>query len=515
MASYRNIRIFDTTLRDGEQALRSSLTVKEKLVIAKQLARLNVDIIEAGFPVSSPGDAESVRTIAKEVKGPIICGLARAVKKDIDAAWESVKPAQRPMIHTFIATSKIHVEKKFRKSYDEVIRMAVEAVRYARRKCDRVEFSPEDTGRTEREMLYRIVEQTIRAGATTINLPDTTGYTIPEEWGQIIEDVFNHVPNIDKAVVSVHCHNDLGLATANSLLGVLKGAGQIECTVNGLGERAGNCALEEVVMAIKTRQALFKAQTGIKTEEIMNTSRIVSHHCNMPVQPNKAVVGSNAFAHSAGIHGDGILKDRSTYEIMTPQSVGLKTNTLNITSRSGRHMVANRLRELGYEEKDYDIDEVYKQVLALTDKKGSVYDDDLVVLMEMGEEQIKESYQLEYLHATAGTKTVPTATVILDREGKKFQESACGDGPVSATYNAIERITGIKVQLEDYQLGAVTKGRDALGTVNIILSYEGRKYHGMGSSTDIVEASALSYLNGLNKIALFKHFKSQSGKPRP
>ncbi len=498
------VLIFDTTLRDGEQALSSSLSVKEKIVIAHALAKLNVDIIEAGFPVSSPGDLESVRQIANSVKGPIVAGLARAVRKDIDACAEALKECPRPRIHTFIATSSMHVESKLKKGYDEVIRMGVDAVTYARNFCDDVEFSCEDAGRTDRDMLCRIVEATINAGAKTINIPDTVGYTVGYEFGDIIKDIFNRVPNIDKATISVHCHNDLGQAAANSLMAVLNGARQIECTVNGLGERAGNCSMEEVVMAMRTRKDIFGIDTNIITEEITHTSRLVSKICNVPVQPNKAIVGATAFAHSSGIHQDGVLKNRSNYEIMTPESVGLSANQFHLTSRSGRHIIKHRLSLLGYEENSYDLDLFYEKFLALADKKGTVYDDDLEAMMEIEGDEV-DKYKMVYLSTTSGTGSIPSATVKIhdttEPESEPIQEAATGDGPVDAACKAIDRAVGFSIKMVDYALTGLTGGQNALGEVKIVAEHKDRRYHGQGSSTDIVEASALAYMNVINKVA--------------
>ncbi|MBN2625125.1 MAG: 2-isopropylmalate synthase [Spirochaetales bacterium] len=498
------VLIFDTTLRDGEQALSSSLSVKEKIVIAHALAKLNVDIIEAGFPVSSPGDLESVRQIANSVKGPIVAGLARAVRKDIDACAKALKECPRPRIHTFIATSNMHVESKLKKGYDEVIQMGVDAVSYARNFCDDVEFSCEDAGRTDRDMLCRIVEATINAGAKTINIPDTVGYTVGYEFGDIIKDIFNRVPNIDKATISVHCHNDLGQAAANSLMAVLNGARQIECTVNGLGERAGNCSMEEVVMAMRTRKDIFGIDTGIVSEEISHTSRLVSKICNVPVQPNKAIVGATAFAHSSGIHQDGVLKNRSNYEIMTPESVGLSANQFHLTSRSGRHIIKHRLSLLGYEEDSYDLDQFYDKFLALADKKGTVYDDDLEAMMEIDGDEA-DRYKMVYLNTTSGTGSIPSATVKIHdnaaSDAEPIQEAATGDGPVDAACKAIDRAVGFSIKMVDYALTGLTGGKNALGEVKIIAEHKERRYHGQGSSTDIVEASALAYMNVINKVA--------------
>jgi 2-isopropylmalate synthase len=506
------VLIFDTTLRDGEQALASSLGCDRKLRIARQLARLKVDIIEAGFPISSPGDFESVSTIAREVRGPIICGLARTVRKDIEAAGRALKAAKRRRIHTFVGTSAIHLQKKLRKSENEIIAIVKDSIKTARRYCDDVEFSPEDAGRTGMDFLCRVVETAIACGAGTINIPDTVGYTIPEYFASIIDTLFNRVPNIDKAIVSVHCHNDLGLASANSVTAVVHGARQIECAVNGLGERAGNAALEEVVMALKVRKDLFKVDIGIDTTEIMRTSKLVREICNVPVQPNKAIVGSNAFAHSSGIHQDGILKDKKTYEIMTPQSIGLKEHRMNLTSRSGSHMVKARLLSLGYGEKDVNIGSFYKRFIALADKKGTVYDDDLIMLMETSDgELVQDKYVLEYLNVATGKGVVPTATVRIAIDGVTKQEAACGDGAVDAATRAIDRIARIPITLDQFHLDALTEGREALGRVKIVARADEGVFVGNGTSTDIVEASALAYMDVINKIARMKKFGRKSG----
>jgi len=504
------VYIFDTTLRDGEQALPSSLSVEQKIRIARQLVKLNVDIIEAGFPISSPGDFESVSTIAKEIKGPVICGLARLVEKDIVACGKALAHAERPRIHTFVGTSAIHMEKKMRKTNDEILSMAVSAIKLARKYCDDVEFSPEDAGRTDIDFLCRIVEMAIKNGAGTINIPDTVGYTPPEIFAGILDALFNRVPNINKAIISVHCHNDLGMASANSVTAVAHGARQIECAINGLGERAGNAALEEVVMALNVRSDVFKVKTQINTKEIIRTSKLVRDICNMPVQPNKAIVGSNAFAHSSGIHQDGVLKSRKTYEIMTPQSIGLKDNKMNLTSRSGSHMVRSRLTALGYNEADVDIQAFYKRFIELADKKGTVYDDDLVSLMESkSADDMKDIYTLEYLNVSSGRKTIPTATTRIVVGGKVFQEAACGDGAVDAATKAIDRIVGYKIAIEDFALSAVTEGREALGKVKMIARSDSGVFTGIGMSTDIVEASAMAYMDIVNKIARMKKFNKK------
>lgn len=501
------VYIFDTTLRDGEQALPSSLTVNQKIHIARQLERLKVDIIEAGFPISSPGDFHSVKTIAKKIRGPIICGLARTVEKDILTCADAIKPAARPRIHTFIGTSAIHTQKKLRKSEDQILDIISSSIKLARKKCDDVQFSPEDAGRTGVDFLCRIVETAIKCGASTINIPDTVGYTTPEQFGYIIQSLFDRVPNIDKSVIAVHCHNDLGMATANSITAVNHGARQVECTINGIGERAGNAALEEIVMTIKLRKDLLKVTTGVNTREIMRSSKVVRDICGMPVQPNKAIVGSNAFAHSSGIHQDGVLKSKTTYEIMTPQSIGLKDNKMNLTSRSGSHMVKSRLHKLGYNDEEFDIISFYRKFIALADKKGTVYDDDLIALMESKcVTDMDDLFTLEYLNVSTGRGTVPTATIRISSAGKVTQEAACGDGAVDATTKAIDRIAGYQIKIKDFHIDAITQGREALGKVKIMAESEEGVFTGIGTSTDIVEASALAYLDIVNKVARMKKF---------
>jgi 2-isopropylmalate synthase len=501
------VYIFDTTLRDGEQSPGCSMNGKEKMEVAQQLARLQVDIIEAGFPVSSPGDFEAVQRIAETVgrgkKGafaPQICGLARCVKTDIDACWNAVKPAKRPRIHMFLATSEIHMKHKLRMTPQQVLDRAVEMVRYASKFTDNIEFSPEDAVRSDLDFLSKVVTAVIDAGATTVNIPDTVGYSAPMEYGQLIKNLFAKVPNIKKAVISVHCHNDLGLAVSNSLAAVHNGARQVECTINGLGERAGNASLEEVVMALKTRKDLFKAETGIKTEEIYRSSRLVSQITGMVVQPNKAIVGANAFSHSSGIHQDGMLKNRDTYEIMNPETVGIEESVLLLTARSGRNGLNNRLKHLGFELSAKELDAVFERFKALADKKKYVFDDDLVALLSEHKSDLPETFVLEYLNTSSGTGTIPTATVRVKKGGQVFQEAACGDGPVDATYKAIDKITGLKVKLEDYTLRAISSGKDALGEVTVRLEDKGSKALGRGTSTDIIEASAKAYLAALNRL---------------
>ena len=500
----QQVKIFDTTLRDGEQALPASLTVKEKLQIALALERLGVDIIEAGFPVSSPGDFTSVQTIAREIKNATVAGLSRALAKDIDACGEALKVAERFRIHTFIATSDIHVGTKLKKSQDEVVEMAVKAIQHARQYTDDVEFSCEDAGRTHIDYLCRMVESAIKAGATTVNIPDTVGYTTPTEFGGIIQQLFNRVPNIDQATISVHCHNDLGLAVANSLAAVEQGARQVECTINGIGERAGNASLEEIAMILQTRQERYQLETNIKSNEISRTSKLVSQLCSMPVQANKAIVGANAFAHSSGIHQDGVLKGQNTYEIMTPESVGLNKNQLNLTSRSGRHVIKHRLHELGYSDSDYDLDEVYAAFLRLADNKGQVYDYDLEAILFFNQQKQDDSYySLEYLHASSGKEIIPSATVTLNVDGEPTTHSAVGNGPVDAAYNAIMQIIGEDaINIVDFKLDSKGEGANALAQVSIVVQYNERRFHGIGLATDIVESGVKALIFVLNNMHL-------------
>lgn len=499
--------IFDTTLRDGEQSPGCTMDGAEKLEVAQQLRRLGVDVIEAGFPVSSMGDFQAVKQIAEFVgrgkRGshiPQVCGLARAIKADIDACWNAVKPAKYPRIHTFIATSDIHIEHKLKMTRQQVLDRAVDMVKYARKFTDNVEFSPEDAVRSNFDYLCQVVTAVIDAGATTVNIPDTVGYSVPVEFGRLIGMLFEKVSNIRSAVISVHCHNDLGLAVSNSLAAVLNGARQVECTVNGLGERAGNASMEEVVMAVKTRKQLFGVTTAIKTEEIYRTSRMVSQVTSMVVQPNKAIVGLNAFSHSSGIHQDGMLKHPLTYEIMSPSDVGIEESTLLLTARSGRNGLNNRLKHLGFRLGSKELDTVFERFKSLADKKKYVFDDDLIALISEGKSEVRQTYVLEYLNVTSGTGTIPTATLRLKKGEKVVQEASCGDGPVDASYKAIDKITGLKPKLEDYSLRAISSGKDALGEVTVRLDHKGVKTIGRGTSTDIIEASAKSYLSAVNRI---------------
>ncbi|WP_026317754.1 2-isopropylmalate synthase [Algicola sagamiensis] len=507
------IWIFDTTLRDGEQALKASLTEVEKVAVAQAIARLNVDVMEVGFPVSSPSDFNAVSRIANEVHGPIICGLARAVKADIDACGNALAGAEKRRIHTFIASSPIHLKHKLRKTLAEATEQAVEAIRHARRYTTDVEFSCEDAGRTPIEDLCYMVERAIAAGATTINIPDTVGYTLPHEFAETIWALKEKVPNIEEARISVHCHNDLGLAVANSIAGIEAGARQIECTMNGIGERAGNAALEEAVMALKIRQDKFKAHTQIKSDEIYRCSRTVSQICRMPVQPNKAIVGENAFSHSSGIHQDGVLKAENTYEIMRPEDVGVPTNELNLTSRSGRHVIQHRLHSLGYAKEDYDMERVYADYLELADKKGTVYDYDLEALVFFNTISQNKHYDLSYFQANASSEQVATATVAIEFDGQVQVEAATGNGPVEAAFQAIERITGQTFTIIDYTIDSKGKGADALGQVDLILESDNQRFHGSGLATDVVEASIQAYIHALNDIhrsAQIHQFKHQN-----
>ena len=505
------VKIFDTTLRDGEQALPASLSVKEKLQIALALERLGVDIIEAGFPVSSPGDFKSVQMIAKEVKNATVAGLSRALPADIDACGEALKVADQFRIHTFIATSDIHVSNKLKKTQEDIVEMAVAAVKRAGRYTNDIEFSCEDAGRTHIDYLCRMVEAVINAGATTVNIPDTVGYTTPTEFGGIIKQLFNRVPNIDKATISVHCHNDLGLAVANSLAAVENGARQVECTINGIGERAGNCSLEEIAMILQTRQAMYDLNTNINSKEISRTSKLVSQLCNMPVQSNKAIVGSNAFSHSSGIHQDGVLKAQNTYEIMTPESVGINKNHLNLTSRSGRHVIKHRLHELGYKESDYDLEAIYAAFLKLADKKGQVYDYDLEALLFFDQQKHDQAYyQLTYLHATSGKEIIPSATVQLKIGDEIVTRSETGNGPVDASYKAIMAMLGHNdLEVVDFKLDSKGEGADALASVSVITEYKGRRFHGIGLATDIVEAGVKALIFVLNNTYLADQIDQQ------
>lgn len=495
--------IFDTTLRDGEQAPGAALNQKEKVEIASALADLGVDVIEAGFPVSSKGDFEAVAAVAKNVKGPVMCGLARAINKDIDTAYCAVRYSKKPRIHVFLATSKIHMKHKLKKAEDEILRLAVASVKYAKKLCPDIEFSPEDASRSERSFLFKVIEEVIKAGATTINIPDTVGYAVPVEYGSLIAAIRENVPNIGKAVISVHCHNDLGLAVSNSLEAVRNGARQVECTVNGIGERAGNASLEEIVMAIDTRKDIFaNLETGIKKSEIYKTSRLVSKLTGFVIAPNKAIVGANAFRHESGIHQDGVLKERSTYEIIKPQDVGFYGLGLVLGKHSGRHAFNERLKSLGFHLNKAQLDKAFMRFKQLADKKKNIFDDDLMAIVEEEIRIIKPLWQPVSFQVDSGTQIIPKATVRLKCRNKSFAESSSGDGPVDACFKAVDKITGVKGELLDYRLEAVTRGKDALGEVSLRIKLKTRIYSGRGSSTDIIEASILAYLNAVNKYAL-------------
>ena len=499
------ILIFDTTLRDGEQAPGASLNPAEKLEIAHSLADLGVDIIEAGFPISSKGEVASVKQIAKSVKGPVICGLARSIKADIDAAFEAVKYAKRPRIHVFLATSKIHMQYKLKKAEDEILKLAAEAVKYARNLCPDIEFSPEDASRTERKFLFKVVEAVIGAGAATVNIPDTVGYSEPEEFGNLIGAIKENVPGIDKIIISVHCHNDLGLAVASSLAAIRNGARQIECTINGIGERAGNASMEELVMAIKTRRDIFSdVETNINTKNIYKVSRLVSKLTGFIVAPNKAIVGGNAFRHESGIHQDGILKERSTYEIIKPEDVGFTGTGIVLGKHSGRHALGERLKELGFTLYARELDKVNERFKALADKKKNIFDDDLISIVEDEIKVVKPVWRLESFVINSGTLIKPAAEVTLRYKNKTTTAKSSGDGPVDACFKAIDKVTGIKGELQDYRIEAVTKGKDALGEVYLKLKVKGTVVTAHGSSTDVVEASAKAYINAMNKIAYKK-----------
>ncbi|MGB2661094.1 MAG: 2-isopropylmalate synthase [Candidatus Omnitrophota bacterium] len=499
------VLIFDTTLRDGEQTPGASLNVNEKLKIAFQLEKLGVDIIEAGFPRTSPGDLEAVKTVSKHLKKPIICGLARAIKKDIDDAYEALKKAKRPRIHVFLATSKIHRQYKLKKAKSEILKTSVDAVKYARKKVSDVEFSPEDASRTEADFLVRVVEAVIDAGAKTINIPDTVGYAIPEEFGRTIRYLMENVPNINKAVVSVHCHNDLGLAVSNSLTAVTNGARQVECTMNGLGERAGNASLEEIVMAINMRKDMYRGlTTDINTKELYKTSRLVSRLTGIPVQPNKAIIGENAFSHEAGIHQDGVLKKRVTYEIIKPQDVGFKGSKLVLGKLSGRHAFSARLKKLGYSLSQEELDKAFTKFKALADKKAKIYDDDLATIVEDGLATIPEKYKLGNFQVISGNNILPSATVELIKGEKKLKATASGDGPIDACFKTIDKAAGRKGKLVDYKVSAVTRGKDAMGEATLRVDFSGNVVNGRGASTDVIEASILAYINAINRLSLKK-----------
>jgi 2-isopropylmalate synthase len=495
--------IFDTTMRDGEQSPGASMTREEKLRIARHLERMRVDVIEAGFPASSPGDFEAVRAVAGVIKDSTVCGLARANDRDISRAAEAVQPAEQKRIHIFIATSPIHMERKLRLTPDQVLTEAVNATRFARRFTDDVEFSPEDAGRSESDFLCRVLEAVIREGAKTINIPDTVGYTVPEQFGALIRTLRERIPNSDKVIWSVHCHNDLGLAVANSLAAVMNGARQVECTVNGLGERAGNASLEEVVMAVRTRQDIFPCDTRIDATQIVPASRLVSGITGFPVQPNKAIVGANAFAHEAGIHQDGVLKSRETYEIMRAEDVGWAQNKLVLGKHSGRNAFRQRLKELGIElDSEEAVNAAFMRFKELADKKHEIFDEDLQALVTDESHAHDQGEHYRFVSLTAHTETgeIPYARIVITAEGKESRAEAQGSGPVDATLKAIESIAASGAELQLYSVNAITTGTESQGEVTVRLQKGGRIVNGLGADTDIVVASAKAYLSALNKL---------------
>lgn len=502
MTDKRLIRIFDTTLRDGEQSPGASMNRREKLEIAQALADLGVDVIEAGFPIASPDDFEAVREIAEVVRGVTICGLARCNEQDIDRAWEALKGGAQPRIHVFLATSAIHREFKLKMTREEIIERAIAGVRRAVSYCDDVEFSPEDAARTERDFLCQVVEAAINAGATTVNIPDTVGYAVPSQMGATIAHLKSHVPNIDRAIISVHCHNDLGLAVANSLSAIENGAGQVECTINGIGERAGNSSLEELVMALKTRGDVYHADTRVNSQRLVPTSRLVSSITGLQVQRNKAIVGRNAFAHEAGIHQDGMLKERSTYEIMRPEDVGFSKTDLVLGKHSGRAALADRAKALGYHLTGEQLHAVFQDFKVLADKKKEVYDGDLTALIDQRLHGTTcEAWTLGSFEVTSGTGRRPHVRLTLRRGQEELtHELSDGDGPIDAAFLATEKITGLKLRCKDYQVRSATLGHDALGEVTLEVEHRGHSFRGRGVSTDTVEATVMAILNAVNRI---------------
>ena len=498
------VYIFDTTLRDGEQSPGASMNAAEKMRLAVQMEKLGVDVLEAGFPAASQGDFDAVSQIAQKLKKTEVTALARTSKEDIDIAWNAIRHAAKPRIHTFIATSDIHMDYKLKMTRDEVVKTAIEAVKYAGSFTDNVEFSAEDGTRSDRDFLCKVFEAAIEAGATTVNLPDTVGYAIPEEFSDLVKYVISHTPNIHKTVLSVHCHNDLGLATANTLAGISSGARQAEVTINGIGERAGNTSLEEVIMALHTRPNFLPMSSGIKTDLIYPTSRLVSMITGIIVQPNKAIVGANAFAHEAGIHQDGVLKNPMTYEIMKPETIGLRANKLVLGKHSGRHALRSRLKELGYDLSDEELKLVFKKFKELADKKKHIVDEDLEVIVTEGILRTKDIFRLEYLNITSGTTVIPMASVKLEINGRSVQGADYGNGPIDSAFNAIAKLTGTESELLRFSVSALTGGTDAQGEVTVRLRENGLVALGKGADPDIITASAKAYVNGLNRLEYLK-----------
>ena len=502
------IAIFDTTLRDGEQAPGFSMNIEDKLHMARQLERLQVDVIEAGFPIASDGDFEAVKRVAAEVRTVTIAGLARAVPGDINRCWEALENAAKPRIHTFLATSDIHLKHKLLKNHEEALEMAVKAVKLARSLCDDVEFSAEDAGRSDPEYLYQVIEAVIEEGASVVNIPDTVGYRLPKEYGELIAGL-GSVKGIDRVTISTHCHDDLGLAVANSLAGVLNGARQVECAVNGIGERAGNASLEEIAMAFYVHSKALDLETGVNTQEIYRTSQLLSSLTGIGVQANKAIVGKNAFAHEAGIHQDGVLKEALTYEIMTPASVGLTRNSIVLGKHSGRHGLAARYREMGYQLSEADLDRAYMLFTKLADRKKTIYDEDLMVIINDGLQHIPAAYSLKYFHIVGTSDANSTVTVSLEKDGEMYTDSATGDGPVDATVQAVNRITGCSGHVVSYTAKAVTEGAEAVGEVFMQVEIEGKPITGRAASTDLNIAATRAYLDAVNK-ALWRGSNSAS-----
>lgn len=507
------IKIFDTTLRDGEQTPGVSLNIQEKLEIARQLVRLGVDVIEAGFAISSPGDFLAVKAVAENVKGTTIASLSRAVEKDIDRAWEAVRNAENPRIHTFIATSDIHMKYKLKMRDEEVLERAAAMVKYAKKYCSDIEFSAEDASRSRTGFLYRIVEETIKAGATVVNIPDTVGYSSPEEFGLLIRGLRENVPGIEKVDISVHCHNDLGLAVANSLAALRNGATQLECTINGLGERAGNASIEELIMGINTRKDYYgDIIHNIDTRQIYRSSKLVSSLTGVNVQPNKAIVGANAFAHESGIHQHGVMTEKSTYEIMTPESIGLSQNRMVLGKLSGKHAFEERLKEMGYNLEPEEITKAFGRFKELADKKKTVLDRDIEALVGEKVSEVAEVYKLDSYQINSGNKVIATATVSIYKNGELMMEAATGDGPINAAFKAIERTVGFELELQDYSLKGVTEGADALGEAVVRVVKDNKIFVGRGVSTDVIEASAKAYVNAINRVVSDHGKAASNGK---
>jgi 2-isopropylmalate synthase len=496
------VTVFDTTLRDGEQSPGASMNLAQKLQVAAALKDLGVDVIELGFPVASPGDFEAVQAVSRQVEGPVMCALARCHKDDIDRTWEALKEGARKRIHIFIATSPLHLEYKLKISKEEVVKRAVESVRYARERFDDVQFSAEDAARTGLDFLVEVVERVIEAGATTINIPDTVGYALPQHFASIISHLVKNVRGVDKVVLSAHCHDDLGLAVANSLAALAQGARQVECTVNGIGERAGNCALEEVVMALRTRSDVLGLHTGVKTERLFPTSRLLANMTGLHVQRNKAIVGQNAFAHEAGIHQHGMLAHPGTYEIMKPEDVGFTSSTLVLGKHSGRHLLRQRVKELGYHLEEEQLDRVFEQVKILADRKKELYDADVEAIIQGDFEPTEsQTWTLAAMSVTSGTGSVPSAAVSLKhQDGTTVKDASTGDGPIDAIFKAIERVTGVTVILRNYQVASMSVGEDAQGEVSVEVEFEKRRFRARDVDTDIVLASAKAFLEAINRV---------------